>query len=100
MGYVLPVKPRKKKMPPLILIKDKIDIDYLSKIDKKISTLAQKELNNSKLGFNNKIDYKHLDILLDLRDMFIAKEYGSDCLKDICLSEIKFYIDKLTNTLC
>lgn len=85
---------------PLILIKNKIDVDYLSKIDKKILRLSQKELNNSRLGFDNKVDYKTTEILNDLKSMYIDKQYGSDCLEDICLSEIKFYIDKLTNAYC
>lgn len=85
---------------PLILIRDKVDTDYLLKIDKKIAALASRELDNVRLGFTNKINYNDLDVLTDLRDIFISKSYGSDCWCDTNMSEIKFYIDKITNKNC
>lgn len=85
---------------PLVLIKNKVEPNYLLKIDKKISQLAEKEINNSKLGFSNKIDYKSQEVLQDLRDLFIWKSHKSDCLCDVSIDEIKFYIDRITNKNC
>lgn len=81
----------------LTLITNKATTDYTKKIDSKISNIARMALENMTLGFTNKVDYNMVDILSDLKDIYIAKGYGSDHLCSIDMSMIKFYIDKLTN---
>lgn len=82
----------------LILIRDKVDVDYLLKIDKKIAAMAKAELENIKFGLKNKINNNDLEVLINLRDIFVSKSYCSDCLNDIPMEQIKFLIDKNTNS--
>lgn len=84
----------------LTLITNKVATDYTNKIDGKLSNIARIGLENMTLGFTNKVDYNMVDILEDLKYLYISKCYGAEHLCDLSISQIKQWIDQITNKKC
>lgn len=72
----------------------------LEAINRKILKISKITVNNLRFGFDKKVDYNSLEVLVTLRDILFAKLNCANWLEDYSQQDVEYLIHQRLKNIC